>query len=198
MHRILFIESACRGLLMVNGQFCGPLEGEGQAFPMGGNLEAYIQFFPYESHVETLAAALEVRGGQIKRLEPADRCFALMWPDGVIQLEIRAECDGQTEKKEEESIVPDTLLRYLTKKIAGDESAQQLLMQGASGIETDAYSAAVPLRFAPDNIPDRYDERAGLVRRVLPNAAVVDAVFASTVPAGQGKRMLGRIEVLPT
>lgn len=198
MHRILFIESACRGLLMVNGQFCGPLEGEGQAFPMGANLEAYIQFFPYEGHAVPLAAVLEVRAGQIRRLEPEDRCFALMWPDGVIQLEIRMQCDGQTEKKEERSIVPDTLLRYLMMKIAGDENAQQLLMQGASGIETGAYSAAVPLRFAPDSIPDRYDERAGLVRRVLPNAAVVDAAFASTVPAGQGKRMIEKIEILPT
>lgn len=198
MHRILYIESACRGLLTVNGQFCGPLEGEGQAFPMGGNLEAYIQFFPYEKAALPLAAVLEVRGGQIKRLEPADRCFALMWPDGVIQLEIRAGCDEQTENKEERNIAPDTLLRYLMMKIAGDESAQQMLMQGASGIETAAYSAAVPLRFAPDGIPDRYDERAGLVRRILPNAAVVDAAFACTVPAGQGKRMIERIEVLPT
>ena len=83
-------------------------------------------------------------------------------------------------------------------KIAGDDNAVHLLMQGASDIDTAAYTAAVPLRFAPESVSDRYDERAGLVRRILPNAAVVDAAFASTVPAGQGRRMIEKIEILRT
>ena len=51
MHRILLIECAARGLLYINGQFCGPLEGDGQAFPTGRNTEIYIQFFPFSAGV---------------------------------------------------------------------------------------------------------------------------------------------------
>ena len=198
MHRILYIESACRGLLMVNGQFCGPLEGEGQAFPMGNYLEAYIQFFPFEEGAAPVTAALQMRDGQLTRLEPEQKCFALIWPDGVVQLEIRAEEESKGVQNAAQGIAADKLLRYLTMKIAGDDKAEHLLMQGASGIDTAAYTAAVPLRFAPESVSDRYDERAGLVRRILPNAAVVDAVFASTVPAGQGRRMIEKIEILRT
>ena len=198
MHRILYIESACRGLLMVNGQFCGPLEGEGQAFPMGNYLEAYIQFFPFKEGVMPVTAALQMRGGQLIRLEPEEKCFALIWPDGVIQLEIRAEEEQEKLRDAAQSVAADTLLRYLTMKIASDDNAVHLLMQGASDIDTAAYTAAVPLRFAPESVSDRYDERAGLVRRILPNAAVVDAAFASTVPAGQGRRMIEKIEILRT
>ena len=35
MRKVLLIESAARGVLMVNGSFCGPLDGQGQAFPAG-------------------------------------------------------------------------------------------------------------------------------------------------------------------
>jgi len=198
MRRVLYIESACRGLLTVNGQFCGPLEGEGQAFPMSAGAQVYIQFHPYGREQTPLAAVLETRGGQLTRLEPQENCFALLWPDGVIQLELRLGDDDRAEKNAAEHVTPDTLLRYLMMKMAGDERADQLLMAGASGVDLGAYSAAVPLRFAPVDVPDRFDERAGLVRRILPNAAAVDAALACTVPAGQGKRMIERIEIRRT
>ena len=54
----------------------------------------------------------------------------------------------------------------------------------------------VPLRFAPLHAPERFDERAGLVTRLAPNIARVNAVLAVTVPTGQGRRMIERIEVM--
>lgn len=38
-----------------------------------------------------------------------------------------------------------------------------------------AYDAVVPLRFAPLHAPERFDERAGLVTRLAPNIARVNA-----------------------
>ena len=56
----------------------------------------------------------------------------------------------------------------------------------------------MPLRFPPLTAPERFDARAGLVYRLAPNVARVDAVLAATVPAGQGHRLIGQIEVLRT
>ena len=198
MVRMLMIECACDGLLTVNGQFCGPLEKEGQAFPVGRNAQAYIQFAAFEPQIGTMAVALEMKEGKIVRLEPQESCYALVWPDGVVQLELRprqaqAHADGR-----EEAAVPGVLLRYLSMCLAGDAQAQYLLMRAQDGAELSEYEAAVPLPFAPLGASPRYDERAGLVRRILPNAAVVDAALASTVPAGQGRRMIERIEIMRT
>jgi len=198
MYGMLWIESACRGLLTVNGQFCGPLEGEGQAFPMGNYAQVYIQFQPYDRNSMPLAAVLEMRKGKLTRLEPQENCFALIWPDGVIQLELRVGGETPLQDGASQTVVPDTLLRYLMLRLAGDGQAGQLLMQGCPDVNMDAYSHAVPLRFAPSAASGRFDERAGLVRRILPNAAVVDAVFAATVPAGSGRRMIERIEIMQT
>ena len=44
--------------------------------------------------------------------------------------------------------------------------------------------------------PERFDERAGLVTRLAPNIARVNAALAVTVPTGQGRRMIERIEVM--
>jgi len=54
----------------------------------------------------------------------------------------------------------------------------------------------VPLRFAPLRAPERFDERAGLVVRLAPNIARVNAALAVTVPTGQGKRLIEQIEVM--
>ena len=63
--------------------------------------------------------------------------------------------------------------------------------------ERPPYDAAVPLRLAPLRSGERFDERAGLVRRLAPNVARVDAALAVTVPAGQGRRRIETIEVQP-
>ena len=41
-----------------------------------------------------------------------------------------------------------------------------------------------------------FDERAGLVVRLAPNIARVNAALAVTVPTGQGKRLIEQIEVM--
>ena len=198
MVRVLSIECACEGLLTVNGQFCGPLERDGQIFPMGKYAQAYIHFCAYHSQIKPLAAVLELRDGQIERLEPKDRCFALVWPDGIVQLELRPEGCEEWMTQREETAAPNTLLRYLSLEMAGDVRAKQLLMRAQDGILLTNYEAALPLRFAPLRAPAWADECAGLVRRTGSNTAAVDAAVAAVVPCGQGKRMVERIEIIRT
>ena len=199
MRKTLLIEHAGDGVLVVNGQFCGPMEREGQAFPCGENEEVYIQLFPYGERMP-LAAKLLLRGGQIAALEPQENCFALLWPDGIIQLELRLQrAEAQHERQTQEGLM-NVLLRYLNMKLSGDAQARLLLMGQDERIVPDlsAYHAAVPLRFAPIDADDRFDTRAGLVRRVAENIACVDAVLAATLPVGQGRRVIERMEILRT
>ncbi len=198
MSRVLMIECAEPGLLTVNGQFCGPLEEGGQAFPMGRFTQAYMQFLPYNPNARPLALAVEFEDGRLARLHPQDCGFALVWPNGIVQLELRPQGSDAQAAQQTQAIVPNTLLRYLSLQLAGDLSAKQYLMRAQDGVPLSGYEAAVPLRFAPDDVSGRFDERAGLVRRIAPNAAAVDMALAATVPAGQGKRMIERIEIIRT
>jgi len=199
MHQTLLIESAVKGVLLVNGQFCGPMEPQGQAFPMGENAEVYVQIFPF-GEAAPLTAALHMRGGKIARLEPKENAYALLWPDGVVQLELRMQ--AQTESAQEETQASSgTLVRYLALRLAGDPQAQRLWLrpQDAQSVpDLSAYHAVVPLRFAPLSAPEKYDDRAGLVRRISDNIAAVDAAMAVTAPAGQGRRLIERIDILKT
>ena len=195
----LLIESAVQGVLFVNGQFCGPMEPEGQAFPMGKNAEVYIQLFPFGEEAP-LTAALRMQGGQIARLAPQENAFALLWPDGIVQLELRLRAQQEPALKETEA-ASGALLRYLSLRLSGDPNAQRLWLRAQDeqdAPELSAYDAVVPLRFAPLSAPDRFDDRAGLVRRIAPNIAAIDAAMAVTSPAGQGRRLIERIEILPT
>lgn len=199
MRKTLLIESAGDGVLYVNGQFCGPMERDGQAFPCGENEEVYIQLFPFGEQTP-LAAKLLLRGGRIAALEPQENCFALLWPDGIIQLELRRKFQTAEYEQPAQETAMNVLLRYLNMRLAGDEQARLLLMQQDERIVPDlsAYHAAVPLRFAPLEADERFDMRAGLVRRVADNVACVDAVLAMTVPMGQGRRMIERMEIIRT
>lgn len=199
MHHTLLIESAIQGVLFVNGQFCGPMEPGGHAFPMGRNAEVYVQLFPF-GEAAPLTAALVMRGGQIERLAPQESAFALFWPDGIIQLELRMHAQEEP-AAQETAAASGALLRYLTLRLAGEAQAQRLWLRPQDELtapDLTGYDAAVPLRFAPLSAPDRFDDRAGLVRRIAPNIAAIDAAMAVTSPAGQGKRMLERIEIFPT
>jgi len=198
MRKTLLIESATDGVLYVNGQFCGPMEKEGQAFPCGENEEVYIQLFPFGERMP-LAAKLLLRGGRIAALEPQENCFALLWPDGIIQLEVRMAAQERAQEQARQAAA-NTLLQYLNMQLAGDEQARLLLMQQDARIAPDLseYYAAVPLRFAPLAADERFDMQAGLVRRIAPNVACVDAALAMTVPMGQGRRVIERIEILRT
>lgn len=195
MHQMLFMQSGAAGALMVNGQFCGPLEGEGRAFPAAGTAEIYIQLFPFDPECRPLSVAMALERGRITRLEPQEHAFAVVWPGGQIELELRPagmkerEADNGTQR-------PDgVLLRYLALRLSGDDRARQLLMPHVQEPEISGYTAAVPLRFAPAGVSERFDERAGLLMPLNQNAAQVNAVLAATVPAGQGRRLIERIEM---
>ncbi|MBR5289022.1 MAG: hypothetical protein IKU34_10615 [Clostridia bacterium] len=197
MYPVLFIQSGTDGVLLVNGQFCGPV-GQGQAFPAGRDAEIYVQLFPF-GEAPPLTAQLQLTDGRIERLAPQEAAYALIWPDGVIQLELRCAAQAAEEKEgEEEHAAAGTLLRFLGMRLSGDAQAQHLLMRPQEAPDLSAYEAAVPLRFAPVRADPRFDERAGLVRRIAPNAAVIDAALAMTVPVGQGMKRIERIEIIGT
>lgn len=196
MRSMLHIQCAVRGLLTVNGQFCGPVDGGGQTFPAAQDAEIFIEYTPLAQSAAPLALELVLAGGEIARLEPAARGYALLWPDGVIQLELRPDAPGEPETGEAEQAAQSVLLRYLALRLAGDAAADALLMHPAAAKGLPAYDAVVPLRFAPLRAPERFDERAGLVVRLAPNIARVNAALAVTVPTGQGKRLIEQIEVM--
>ena len=198
MRSMLHIQCAVRGLLTVNGQFCGPVDGGGQTFPAAQDAEIFIEYTPLAQSAAPLALELVLAGGQIVRLEPAARGYALLWPDGVIQLELRPQALDAQQAGETEQAASNVLLRYLMMRQAGDAGAGALLMRPDAAEGLPAYDAVVPLRFAPLHAPERFDERAGLVVRLAPNIARVDAALAVTIPTGQGKRMIERIEVMET
>lgn len=197
---MLMIESAVRGLLYINGQFCGPLEQEGQAFPVGGNGEVFVQLFPFGEGERILTAQMHLQEGVIKRLEPKENCFALCWPGSVVQLELRMHGEERTQPCEAQKTQPDALMRYLHLRLAGDSRAALLRagQQDADGPDLSAYHAAVPLRFPPETMAKRYDQCAGLVRRVAENAAYVDVALANILLDAQGRSLIGRIEIVRT
>ena len=199
MHQTLLIEGGMQGVLFVNGQFCGPMEREGQAFPLGRNAEIYVQMHPFGEGVP-LTVQLRMRNGQIEKLEPEENAFALVWPDGVVQLELRVKRQEEPQRMDEEA-AHGTLLRYLSLKLADDPQMHRLWLRPqdeANAPELAVYHAAVPLRFAPISAPEKYDDRAGLVRRIADNIAVIDAALAVTTPAGQGRRLIESINILRT
>lgn len=196
MRCMLRIQCAVRGLLTVNGQFCGPVEGDGQTFPAAQDAEIFIEYMPLVENAGPLALELVLEKGRIARLEPAARGYALLWPDGLIQLELRPDAADAPAEAESEQAAQSVLLRYLAMRLAGDAGANALLMHPGAAERLPAYDAVVPLRFAPLRAPERFDERAGLVTRLAPNVARVDAALAVTVPTGQGKRLIERIEVM--
>ena len=170
--------------------------GGGQTFPAAQDAEIFIEYTPLAQSAAPLALELVLAGGEIVRLEPAARGYALLWPDGVIQLELRPDAPGEPETGEAEQAAQSVLLRYLALRLAGDAAADALLMHPAAAKGLPAYDAVVPLRFAPLRAPERFDERAGLVVRLAPNIARVNAALAVTVPTGQGKRLIEQIEVM--
>ena len=196
--QVLMIESAVRGVLLVNGQFCGPLGEEGQAFPASPDAEVYMQLFPFDPAIPPLTAALRLSGGAVEALLPERNAYAVLWPDGVVQLELRPASgggEGQAQG-ETQTAAAGVLLRYLTLRLAGSPDADVLLLRAQDAPSLPPYDAVVPLRFAPLAASERYDERAGLVRRLAPNVARVDAALAATVPAGQGQRLIERLTVM--
>mgnify|MGYP006868442120 CR=1 FL=1 len=92
----------------------------------GEALEIFIEYTPLAQSAAPLALELILAGGQIVRLEPAARGYALLWPDGVIQLELRPDAPGELETGEAEQAAQSVLLRYLALRLAGDAAADAL------------------------------------------------------------------------
>ena len=55
MRSMLHIQCAVRGLLTVNGQFCGPVDGGGQTFPAAQDAEIFIEYTPLAQSAAPLA-----------------------------------------------------------------------------------------------------------------------------------------------
>ena len=198
MRRMLVMQSGTRGVLVVNGCFCGPMEPDGQAFPTGGDAEIYIQLFPFAPGACPLTAAVTLRGGRVARMEPEGCCYMLLWPDGVMQLELRA--PGQADAKAQEggqAAAPDVLRAYLQMVMAGDARADELLARPQAKIELGAYAAVLPLRFAPVRAPQGYALRAGIVRRLADDMAAVDAVLASAAMDAGGRWRITQMMLIP-
>lgn len=139
-----------------------------------------------------------LQNGSIARLEPETVGYALLWTDGVIQLEIHPETDEQPDEQAQEQAAQTVLLRYLSMRLAGAADAAALLMEPHAADRLPQYDAVVPVRFAPLKAPERFDQCAGIVTRLAPNIARVDTVLAMTAPAGQGRRLIERMELLRT
>ena len=110
MRSMLHIQCAVRGLLTVNGQFCGPVDGEGQTFPTARDAEIFIEYMPLTENAKPMALELALEQGKVSRIEPAPHGYALIWPDGLIQLELRPEAPDMPEAGETEQAAPNVLL----------------------------------------------------------------------------------------
>lgn len=198
MRCMLCIQCAIRGLLTINGQFCGPVDGEGQTFPTARDAEIFIEYMPLTENAKPMALELALEQGKVSRIEPAPHGYALIWPDGLIQLELRPEAPDMPEAGETEQAAPNVLLRYLTMRLAGDAGADALLMRAVRRMAGPPMTRLCRFALRRCMAPERFDERAGLVTRLAPNIARVNAALAVTVPTGQGRRMIERIEVMET
>lgn len=106
-----------------------------------------------------------LQNGSIARLEPETVGYALLWADGVIQLEIHPETDEQPDEQAQEQAAQTVLLRYLSMRLVGAADAAALLMEPHAADRLPRYDAVVPLRFAPLKAPERFDQCAGIVTR---------------------------------
>ena len=192
---MLCIQCAIRGLLTINGNSrAGGRRGQRS---QRRDAEIFIEYMPLTENAKPMALELALEQGKVSRIEPAPHGYALIWPDGLIQLELRPEAPNMPEAGETEQAAPNVLLRYLTMRLAGDAGADALLMRAGAAEGLPAYDAVVPLRFAPLHAPER-----GLTNaRWVGHAARAEhraggAALAVTVPTGQGRRMIERIEVM--
>ena len=70
MRSMLHIQCAVRGLLTVNGQFCGPVDGGGQTFPAAQDAEIFIEYTLLAQSAAPLALELVWRAGKSSGWNP--------------------------------------------------------------------------------------------------------------------------------
>ena len=71
MRCMLCIQCAIRGLLTINGQFCGPVDGEGQTFPTARDAEIFIEYIPLTENAKPMALELALEQGRPNRTRAA-------------------------------------------------------------------------------------------------------------------------------
>ena len=84
---LLLIQSHTPGLLTVNGQFCGRVDDSPHTYITHADDRGYLSFLPLTDGFMPLSREIELRAHQL--LPPAEGLYALQWPDGICQLELR-------------------------------------------------------------------------------------------------------------
>lgn len=74
------------GLIYLNGRFCG--EAGGSGLPLTRDGTVYLEYRPFSGRGEGLALRLSLKAGSLTDGLP-EEAFAVQWPDGLIQLELR-------------------------------------------------------------------------------------------------------------
>ena len=92
MRCMLCIQCAIRGLLTINGQFCGPVDGEGQTFPTARDAEIFIEYMPLTENAKPMALELALEQGKVQaESNPRRTATRSSGRTDCIQLELRPE-----------------------------------------------------------------------------------------------------------
>lgn len=84
---MLLIQSNTPGLLTLNGQFCGRVDDSPQSYLTHHSDRGYLFFTPFDDTRPSLTREIRIRDDQL--LPPDEGIYALQWPEGVCQLELR-------------------------------------------------------------------------------------------------------------
>lgn len=84
---LLRIQSHTPGLLTVNGQFCGRVDDSPHTYITHADDCGYLMLTPLTDGFLPLAREIRLRAHQL--LAPPEGVYALQWPEGVCQLELR-------------------------------------------------------------------------------------------------------------
>lgn len=82
---MLLIESKQPGLLYVNGQFCGKLDGQ-QTFIAHQDDRVYLELRPFDTRCAGVVSEIVLSGGMVK--PPESGVFVVEWPEGIKQIEL--------------------------------------------------------------------------------------------------------------
>lgn len=87
MQPLLIIRCDRAGIFYLNGVFCGEANGA-QGFPLRGDARAYVEYSALDGQAFPVAIALDFEQGRLTATLP-NTAYAVVWPDNVIELEIR-------------------------------------------------------------------------------------------------------------
>lgn len=84
---MLLIQSHIPGLLTLNGQFCGRVDDSPHTYLTHRDDRGYLFFAPYDNAYLPLAREICIQNDRL--LAPEEGIYALQWPEGICQLELR-------------------------------------------------------------------------------------------------------------